>query len=64
METTRKAFYGWKLLAVHWLILFAVLGWPPYGTGIVNTYMAEQLGFDRTMLGVPYSVRSSPAASR
>ncbi len=57
METTRnKAFYGWKLLAVYWLILFAVLGWPPYGTGIVNTYMAEQLGFDRTMLGVPYSV--------
>ena len=49
-------FYGWRLLAVYWVILFAVLGWPPYGSGIVNTYMAEQLGFDRTMLGVPYSV--------
>lgn len=54
MATTK--FYGWKLLAVHWLILFAVLGFPPYGAGIVNTWMAEQLGFDRTMLGVPYSV--------
>jgi len=49
-------FYGWKLLAAYWLILFAVLGFPPYGAGIVNTWMAEQLGFDRTMLGVPYSV--------
>lgn len=49
-------FYGWKLLGAYWLILFAVLGWPPYGSGIVNTWMAEQLGFDRTMLGVPYSV--------
>ena len=49
-------FYGWKLLAAYWLILFAVLGFPPYGAGVVNTWMAEQLGFDRTMLGVPYSV--------
>ncbi len=54
--TRRPEFFGWKLLAAYWLILFAVLGWPPYGIGIVNTYMAEQLGFDRTMLGVPYSV--------
>ncbi len=52
----KTTFYGWKLLAAYWLILFAVLGWPPYGSGIVNTYMAERLGFDRTMLGVPYSV--------
>ncbi len=38
METDSKTrFYGWKLLAAYWLILFVVLGWPPYGTGIVNT---------------------------
>ncbi|MEJ0035488.1 MAG: MFS transporter [Gammaproteobacteria bacterium] len=49
-------FYGWKLLAAYWLVLFSVLGWLPYGSGIVNTWMAERLGFDRTMLGVPYSV--------
>lgn len=52
----KTQFYGWKLLGVYWLILFAVLGFPPYGVGVVNTWMAEQLGFDRTMLGVPYSV--------
>lgn len=55
MATTKK-FYGWKLLAAYWLILFVVLGWPPYGSGVINTWMAEQLGFDRTMLGVPYSI--------
>jgi MFS family permease len=54
MATTR--FYGWKLLTAYWVILFVVLGWPPYGSGVINTWMAEQLGFDRTMLGVPYSV--------
>jgi MFS family permease len=57
-EASPAKFYGWKLLAAHWVILFAVLGWPPYGAGIVNTWMAEDLGFDRTMLGVPYSVLS------
>jgi MFS family permease len=51
-----SAFYGWRLLAVFWLILFVILGFPPYGSGVINTYMFEQLGFDRTMLGVPYSV--------
>jgi MFS family permease len=52
----KAKFYGWKLLAAHWLILFALLGWPPYGAGVINTWMAESLGFDRAMLGVPYSV--------
>jgi MFS family permease len=52
----KTKFYGWTLLAAYWVILFAVLGFPPYGSGIVNTWMAEDLGFDRTMLGVPYSV--------
>jgi MFS family permease len=52
----KAKFYGWKLLAAYWLILFALLGWPPYGSGVINTWMAESLGFDRTMLGLPYSV--------
>lgn len=52
----KPKFYGWKLLAAYWLILFSVLGWPPYGSGVINTWMAESLGFDRTMLGLPYSV--------
>lgn len=52
----KPKFYGWKLLAAYWLILFSLLGWPPYGSGVINTWMAESLGFDRAMLGVPYSV--------
>ncbi len=40
-------------LAAYWLILVSVLGWPPHGLGVINTCMAEQLGFDRTMLGRP-----------
>jgi MFS family permease len=52
----KPTFYGWKLLGAYWLILFSLLGWPPYGSGVINTWMAESLGFDRAMLGVPYSV--------
>src|SRR5688572_180001 len=52
----KPTFYGWKLLGAYWLILFSLLGWPPYGAGVINTWMAESLGFDRAMLGVPYSV--------
>src|SRR5215470_4226997 len=54
MATTR--FYGWKLLAAYWLVLFCVLGWPPYGSGVINYAMSQHLGFDRTMLGSLYSV--------
>src|SRR5689334_6573745 len=54
MATTR--FYGWKLLGAYWLILFCVLGWPPYGSGFITRSMGEQLGFDRAWLGWPHSV--------
>jgi MFS family permease len=50
------AFYGWKLLAVFWFTVFVVLGFPAYGMGIMNTFMAEQMGFDRTVLGLLFTV--------
>src|ERR1700730_2075548 len=53
---TKSGFYGWKLLAVFWVALFVLLGCPPYGAGVINTYMAEQLHFDRTLLALPFSV--------
>ncbi len=50
------AFYGWKLLAVFWVTVFVVLGFPAYGMGIMNTFMATQMGFDRTVLGLLFTV--------
>jgi MFS family permease len=50
------SFYGWKLLAVFWVSVFVVLGFPAYGMGIMNTFMATQMGFDRTVLGLLFTV--------
>ena len=53
---SQSEFYGWKLLAVLWLVLFVNLAFPAYGSGVVNTYMAEDLHLNRQMVGLPYSV--------
>jgi MFS family permease len=52
----QSTFYGWKLLAAYWIILFANFGFPLYGASIVNTDMAVALHWDRTQLGLAYSI--------
>jgi MFS family permease len=52
----QSSFYGWKLLAAYWIILFANFGFPLYGPSVVNTYMAAALHWDRTQLGLAYSI--------
>src|SRR6202044_3697312 len=54
---TRQAdFYGWKLLAVFWLILFTSFAFPLYGASVVNAYMAADLGLNRSSLGLAYGL--------
>ncbi|HXO88188.1 MAG TPA: MFS transporter [Candidatus Acidoferrales bacterium] len=54
--TRQSNFYGWKLLAIFWIILFANFAFPLYGASVVNTYMAEALHWDRTQLGLAYAI--------
>ena len=49
-------FYGWKLLAVLWLILFTNFGFPMYGASVINVYMAADLHLDRTTLGSAFAI--------
>jgi MFS family permease len=49
-------FYGWKLLAIFWIILFANFAFPLYGASVVNTYMSEALHWDRAQLGTAYGI--------
>lgn len=54
---TRQAdFYGWKLLAVFWLILFTSFAFPLFGASVVNAYMASDLHLDRSALGLAYGL--------
>jgi len=49
----RSEFYGWKLLAVFWLILFTNFAFPLYGASVINAYMAADLHMDRAALARP-----------
>lgn len=49
-------FYGWKLLAALWLILFINLAFPVYGASVINAAMLQDLGIDRRTLGLMTSV--------
>ena len=51
-----KSFYGWKLLAVIWCILFVNLAFPAVGSSVINASMATDLQMDRKTLGLLFSV--------
>jgi MFS family permease len=50
-----SGFYGWKLLAVLWIVTFINLGFPAYGQTVINSLMALDLKFDRATLGLLFS---------
>ncbi len=52
---SKRAFYGWKLLAACWLIMFLNLGIPAYGASGLNALMAPSLHLDRGALGLLFS---------
>ena len=52
----RRGFYGWKLVAVFWAIVFINLGFAAYGTPVIIAAMAQQMHLSRTMAGLPYSL--------
>lgn len=53
---SERGFYGWKLLAAFWVILFINLAFPAYGSSIINAYMVADLALDRRTLGLMVSV--------
>jgi MFS family permease len=48
-------FYGWKLLAVLWLLMMAS-SLPMFSASVLNVYMARALHFDRATLGFGFAV--------
>lgn len=52
----QRAFYGWKLVTVFWVIVFINLGFAAYGSSSMNTVMAQQMHLSRTLAGLPYSL--------
>lgn len=52
----KSAFYGWKLVAAFWVIVFINLGFAAYGSPVLNAAMAKQMHLSRTLAGEPYSL--------
>jgi MFS family permease len=53
---SKSGFYGWKLLAAFWVILFINLAFPAYGSSVINAFMVNDLSLDRRTLGLMVSV--------
>ena len=53
---TQASFYGWKLVAVLWFILFANLGFPMVSGSVANAYMASDLHLSRTTVGLAFAI--------
>lgn len=56
VAVSKSGFYGWKLLAAFWVILFINLAFPAYGSSVINAYMVNDLSLDRRTLGLMVSV--------
>ncbi len=52
----KSGFYGWKLVAAFWVIVFINLAFAAYGSPVMNAAMAHQMHLSRTLAGLPYSL--------
>lgn len=52
----KNGFYGWKLTAIFWVLFLINTGFPLYGAGVINSYMATDLHMDRKMLGLAFTL--------
>lgn len=53
---SNRGFYGWRLLAVFWILVLVNLGFPMYGSSVINSVMMRDLNLDRRMLGLLFSL--------
>ena len=52
----KKSFYGWKLVAVLFLLDFINMGFPYYGGTIINSYMIDAIQMKRSTLGLGFTI--------
>jgi MFS family permease len=51
-----QSFYGWKLVAVLWVLDFLNMGFPLYGGAVINTYMLKQIAMERSTYGLGFTL--------
>jgi MFS family permease len=51
-----KRFYGWPLLGIFMCVFVATLAFPFFGASVVNAAMAKELGLERSLLGLAFTL--------
>jgi MFS family permease len=51
-----QKFYGWKLVAVLWLLDFLNMGFPYFGGAVIHTYMLKQIAMERSTYGLGFTL--------
>ena len=54
--TSQRAFYGWKLVFILWLLDFLNMGFPLYGGAVINTYMLKEIPMSRSEFGLGFTL--------
>jgi MFS family permease len=52
----RQPFYGWKLVAVLFSLVFFNMGFPYYGGSVINGYMIHAIPMSRSTLGLGFTL--------
>ena len=52
----KRPFYGWKLVAVLFGLNFINMGFPYYGSSVINGYMIHQIAMSRSTLGLGFTL--------
>ncbi len=52
----KRPFYGWKLVAVLFFLVFFNMGFPYYGGSVINGYMIRQIPMSRGTLGLGFTL--------
>jgi MFS family permease len=54
--TSKRGFYGWKLVFILWLLDFLNMGFPLYGGAVINTYMLKEIPMSRSAFGMGFTL--------
>ncbi|HUA87778.1 MAG TPA: MFS transporter [Bryobacteraceae bacterium] len=52
----KRPFYGWKLVAVLFALNFINMGFPYYGSSVINGYMIHEIAMSRSTLGLGFTL--------
>jgi MFS family permease len=54
--SSKREFYGWKLVAALFAVYFLNMGFPYFGGAVINTYMLKKIPMSRSTFGLGFTL--------